>query len=142
LKSVVKGTRKSSSYQCAQRSDSDWEAEVLPLNYTRQVSGQAAWRIILRHRQASQGRRTEKASVQVKSPIHCFAASGRQARGGAGAVPQPGFSAAGYCRRCSKPGGMDVAGAKQPKALQRKPQKWAIRTVSRVVSIPPSATLQ
>jgi hypothetical protein len=35
LKLVVKGPRKSSGYTSAQLSDSDWEADVLPLNYTR-----------------------------------------------------------------------------------------------------------
>ena len=35
LKLVVTGPRKSSGYTGAQLSDSDWEAEVLPLNYTR-----------------------------------------------------------------------------------------------------------
>jgi hypothetical protein len=32
---VVTGPRKSSGYESAQLSDSDWEADVLPLNYTR-----------------------------------------------------------------------------------------------------------
>jgi len=35
LKPVVRGPRKSSGYCCAQLSDSAWEADVLPLNYTR-----------------------------------------------------------------------------------------------------------
>ena len=38
LKPVVTGPRKSSGYMSALLSDSDWEADVLPLNYTRQFA--------------------------------------------------------------------------------------------------------
>jgi hypothetical protein len=39
---VVTGLKKSSGYGCAQLSDSDWEADVLPLNYTRKSGSYAS----------------------------------------------------------------------------------------------------
>jgi hypothetical protein len=41
LKPVVTGPRKSSGYSSAQLSDSDWEADVLPLSYTRKSGSDA-----------------------------------------------------------------------------------------------------